>query len=129
MPFGDKVRVLTARPQPRVAPAHPFLPEDAPHLTARHLDAVLAGHCGERIERPFDLTLRIRYRQFAREFIGGLSGGWELDQIENRTALLVGEPGLATAPGFIPSPSKLRSLKAWSRSRTVWGWQPSTSAI
>ena len=71
-------------------PADLFLAEDAPHLTARHLDAVLAGHGGEGIQRPFHLAFRIRHMQLAGGFIGGLARGGELNQIENGAALLLG---------------------------------------
>lgn len=55
----------------------PFLPkEDPPHLAAGHLDPFFAGPGGERIERPFDLSLRISDVQFAGRFIGRFIGGF-----------------------------------------------------
>ena len=44
----------------------------------------------------------IRHLQFAGEFIGGLAGRWELNQVENRAALLLGQPGLATSTRLHP---------------------------
>jgi hypothetical protein len=78
-------------------PAHAFLLEDAPHLAAGHLDAVLAGHGGQRIQRPLHVSLRIRYRQLTGEFIRGLAGRREPDQIEDGAAFLRGQPRSAAA--------------------------------
>jgi hypothetical protein len=94
-----------------VPPADAFLPEDAPDLTAGHLDAVLAGHGRERIKCPFDLALRIIDVQLPGRFIGWLAWWGKVNQVQNGTAFLLGQPWLAHATRFHAKTVKTALIK------------------
>jgi hypothetical protein len=86
-------------------------------LTAGHLDALLAGHSGERIERPFGLALRIIDMQLTGRFIGRVARWGKVNQIQNGTAFLLGEPWLAPATRFhakAVEPALIKRLQAFS---------------
>jgi hypothetical protein len=84
---------------------------------------------GERVQSPVGGPLLV----FGLEAAAGL--GDELarrvfgDQGDDPGALLFGDAGLAAGPGRSPRPSIPWTLKRWRRFRTVFGWQPSCSAM
>jgi hypothetical protein len=98
--FWDEIRILAAGPQAGTSPADAFLPEDAADLTTGHLDAVLAGHGRERSKRPFELALRVIDMQLTARFIGRLPWWGSVNQVQNGTAFLLGEPWLAPTTWF-----------------------------
>ena len=102
--FWDEIRILARGPQSRMAPAHAFAAEDAPHLAAGHLDAPPRRCGGQRIERPLRLCLRVRRRQFAGQFVGRLAWWGQFDEGENRAALLLAS-GVACAPSRASCPA------------------------
>lgn len=128
--FWGKLRILTFRPRTSIAPANPFSQKNAPDLRATHHDTAIPRGSGEGIKRPVSLPLLIEGFQFsttaAHQAPGRLCSGQGNDPraFQLREARLPADAGTIREGLSMPS-----ALKRWRRSRTVLGWQPSSSAI
>ena len=129
MLFWGELGVGAGGPGAGPPPARPFGKQDAADLAAAHADALGLGGLGEGVQGPVRRRLGLGGASSPSPPWCSRPGGAERARamIRPRSVSLSrrGRPG----PGRSPSPSTPSALNRCSRSRTVWGWQPSWSAI
>ena len=131
--WGEVLRSLGAarRPGARTPPADAFLAQDAAHLAASDLDTSCLRRRRQGSSDHSEVSppcgcagASVPSSQVTSRPGGGLAAK---AMRTLRSASL--RRAVRPLPGCMPSPSSPRAPKAWKRSRTVCGWQPSSSAM
>jgi hypothetical protein len=127
--FWGELGVGAGRPGAGPPPARPFGKQDAADLAAAHFDALGLGGLGEGVQGPVRRRLGLGGGQQPLTALVQPAGRRRAGQGDDPATLGLAEPPRSAGPGRSPSPSTPSALNRCSRSRTVWGWQPSWSAI